>query len=149
MLINISAIKGEAGTGYEAENGKGEFECKNCHFYRPENSSCGQKEMVEKSKQPRTSDGRVKVDPEGCCEFVDRVGKVESREENMAEHNPEEKKHFARAMHKLHGGALHEHFGISADKPIPMEKKEEAARSSNKHVAAMGRMAVAMHGWKH
>jgi hypothetical protein len=66
-----------------------------------------------------------------------------------AEHSPEEKSHFARSMHKLHGGALHRHFGISEDSPIPMEKKEEASHSSNPHVAAMGRMAVAMHGWHH
>jgi len=65
------------------------------------------------------------------------------------EHSPEEKAHFARGMHKLHGGALHRHFGIPEDQPIPMEKKQEAANSDNPHVAAMGRMAVAMHGWKH
>lgn len=65
------------------------------------------------------------------------------------EYSSKEKNHFHRSMSKLHAGALHEHFGISADKPIPMEKKEEAARSENPHVAAMGRMAVAMHGWKH
>ena len=73
----------------------------------------------------------------------DKGGKV-----NM-EHSPEEKAHFSRAMHKLHGGALHRHFGIPEGEPIPMAKKEEAANSSNKHTAAMGRMAVAMHGWKH
>ena len=73
----------------------------------------------------------------------DKGGKV-----NM-EHSPEEKAHFSRAMHKLHGGALHRHFGIPEGEPIPMAKKEEAANSSNPHVAAMGRMAVAMHGWKH
>lgn len=65
------------------------------------------------------------------------------------EHSAKEKAHFSRAMHKLHGGALHRHFGIPEDKPIPMEKKEEAANSDNPHVAAMGRMAVAMHGWSH
>ena len=65
------------------------------------------------------------------------------------EHTPEEKQHFARSMHKLHGGALHRHLGIPEGNPIPREKKEEAARSSNPHVAAMGRMAVAMHGWSH
>ena len=52
-------------------------------------------------------------------------------------------------MHKLHGGALHRHFNIPEGEPIPMEKKQEAANSDNPHVAAMGRMAVAMHGWKH
>ena len=66
-----------------------------------------------------------------------------------AEHSSEEKAHFSRSMHKLHGGALHRHFGIAEDKPIPMEKKQEAANSDNPHVAAMGRMAVAMHGWSH
>lgn len=65
----------------------------------------------------------------------------------MAEHSPEEKAHFARSMHKLHGGALHRHFGVAEDKPLSMEQKEQAAHSSNKHVAAMGRLAVAMHGW--
>ena len=66
----------------------------------------------------------------------------------MAEHSKEEKQHFSRAMHKLHAGALHQHFGIPADQTIPLEKKHEAANSDNPHVAAMGRMAVAMHGWK-
>ena len=64
------------------------------------------------------------------------------------EHSAEEKQHFSRAMHKLHGGALHRHFGIREDQPIPMEKKQEAANSDNPHVAAMGRLAVSMHGWK-
>jgi hypothetical protein len=67
----------------------------------------------------------------------------------MAEHTPEEKAHFARGMHKLHAGALHRHLGIPEGEPIPMEKKQEAANSDNPHVAAMGRMAVAMHGWSH
>lgn len=65
------------------------------------------------------------------------------------EHSSEEKVHFHRAMGKLHHGALHKHFGIPEGEPIPMEKKQEAANSDNLHVAAMGRMAVAMHGWKH
>lgn len=66
----------------------------------------------------------------------------------MAEHSPEEKAHFRRAMHKLHHGALHRALGIPEGEPIPMEKKQEAANSKNPHMAAMGRMAVAMHGWK-
>jgi len=65
------------------------------------------------------------------------------------EHSSEEKAHFHRAMSHLHHGALHKHFGIPEDQPIPLEKKEEAAHSDNPHVAAMGRMAVAMHGWRH
>jgi hypothetical protein len=63
------------------------------------------------------------------------------------EHTPKEKMHFTRAMHKLHEGALHRHLGIPEGEPIPMEDKEEAAHSDNPHVAAMGRLAVAMHGW--
>lgn len=63
-------------------------------------------------------------------------------------YSPEEKKHFSRAMHKLHAGALHRHLGIPEGEPIPMKDKEEAANSDNPHVAAMGRMAVAMEGWK-
>jgi hypothetical protein len=86
-------------------------------------------------------DGEKVLTPEQAKEY--------DKGKNMAEHSPEEKAHFHRAMGKLHKGALHEHFGIAADKPIPLEKKQEAANSSNKHVAAMGRMAVAMHGWKH
>jgi hypothetical protein len=86
-------------------------------------------------------DGEKVLTPEQAKEY----GKGKS----MAEHSPEEKKHFSRAMHKLHAGGLHKALGISEDKPIPMEKKQEAAASSNKHTAAMGRLAVAMHGWKH
>ncbi len=67
----------------------------------------------------------------------------------MSEHSPEEKAHFHRAMGHLHAGALHRHLGVSEDKPLSMEQKQEAASSSNKHVAAMGRLALAMHGWKH
>ena len=67
----------------------------------------------------------------------------------MPEHTPAEKAHFHRAMGKLHQGGLHDHFGMKHDEPIPLEKKQEAAKSSNPHVAAMGRLAVAMHGWGH
>jgi hypothetical protein len=65
----------------------------------------------------------------------------------VGEHSSEEKAHFHRAMSHLHGGALHRHFGIPEGEPIPMAKKQEAANSSNKHTAAMGRLAIAMHGW--
>lgn len=66
----------------------------------------------------------------------------------MAEHSKEEKRHFSRAMHKLHHGALHRALGVPEDEPIPMAEKEKAANSDNPHMAAMGRLAVAMHGWK-
>ena len=60
-----------------------------------------------------------------------------------------EKAHFHRAMSKIHEGGLHSHLGISKSKTIPMSKKMAAAHSKNKHVAAMGRLAVAMSHWKH
>lgn len=60
-----------------------------------------------------------------------------------------EKVSFHRSMHKLNHGGLHRALGIKEGDPIPMEKKQEAARSSNPHMAAMGRMAVSMAGWNH
>jgi len=65
------------------------------------------------------------------------------------EHSPEEKAHFHRAMSSLHQGGLHRALGIPESQDIPMEKKESAAHSDNPHTAAMGRLAVSMHGWKH
>jgi hypothetical protein len=64
-------------------------------------------------------------------------------------YSPKEKAHFHRAMSKIHKGALHSHLGISKSKTIPMSKKIAAAHSKNPHVAAMGRLAVAMSHWKH
>lgn len=75
VQINSANVKGEPGTGYESPNGKGPFECANCEYYRPSNSSCGQEDMLKLSKQPKTPDGRVTVDPKGCCEYVERLGK--------------------------------------------------------------------------
>ncbi len=74
--INQSSIKGEPGTGYEGPDG-GEFECKNCTHFDEETVSCGQKDMMAKSKRPRIENGRVVVHPEGCCEYVDRKGEEE------------------------------------------------------------------------
>lgn len=71
-MINQSAIKGEAGTGFEKRGDKGPFECGNCHYFS--NGLCRQQDMVEKSRQPK-KDGRVEVDAEDCCEFIERVGK--------------------------------------------------------------------------
>jgi len=67
-------VLGEPGTGYENENGKGDFECGNCRYFDAASSTCGQKTMVAMSRQPKMPDGRVKVEEEGCCEYVDRVG---------------------------------------------------------------------------
>jgi hypothetical protein len=82
MLINIKAIKGEEGTGYEPSvvKGKdlGEFECENCHFFK--DGTCGQPDMVAHAKPSDLKNGRRVVDPEGCCEFVDRVGKTDTDE---------------------------------------------------------------------
>jgi hypothetical protein len=66
----------------------------------------------------------------------------------MAEHTEAEKQHFTRSMHALHAGGLHRALGIPSDETIPLERKEHAAHSPNAHIAAMGRLAVAMHGWK-
>jgi hypothetical protein len=80
VTINVAAIHGEPGTGYE--NGDlGEFECANCEYFDEKQSACGQKDMMKNSKQPRLKDGRVKVDPEGCCEYVERVGRKEAEED--------------------------------------------------------------------
>ncbi len=70
------------------------------------------------------------------------------KDEGMADHSPEEKAHFHRAMAHLNQGGLHRHFGIPEGQPIPMEKKQEAANSDNPHVKKMGVLAVAMHSWK-
>jgi hypothetical protein len=69
--VDQSAIGGEAGTGYE-DGSKGAFQCSNC-TYSDENSTCGHPLMQERSKLPREGD-RVKIDPNGCCEYVNRKG---------------------------------------------------------------------------
>ena len=95
-------------------------------------------------------EGTDSVPETGAYQLHEGEKVVPKKENKMAtHHSPEEKAHFSRAMHKLHGGALHRHLGIPEDEDIPMAKKEEAAHSDNPHVAAMGRLAVAMHGWKH
>lgn len=71
MEIKASQVKGEAGTGYEGPD-KGLFQCQNCEYFR--NGSCGNELMMERSKLPKTENGRVIVSPEGCCEYIDRVG---------------------------------------------------------------------------
>ena len=76
-----SQIQGEPGTGYEPPKNLGEFECENCEYFDPKTSSCGQGTMKAKSRLPRLENGRVKVHPEGCCEFVKRIGRIEEHEE--------------------------------------------------------------------
>jgi hypothetical protein len=77
IQINQHDIIGESGTGFEKAADLGEFECGNCTFYDAKAGACDQKTMKALSKQPRLSDGRVSVDAEDCCEFVQRIGKKE------------------------------------------------------------------------
>lgn len=72
IAIDATKVKGEPGTGYEPPAGKGPFECGNCRYFDGE--SCRQATMMKVSKLPRAAGGRVKVDAEGCCEYVDRKG---------------------------------------------------------------------------
>jgi hypothetical protein len=80
VSINQAAVRGEPGTGYEAAKNLGEFECENCKWFSKP-GACNQKDMKAKSKQPRLPDGKVKVDPEGCCEYVWRIGRKDEDEE--------------------------------------------------------------------
>ena len=75
VSINLSAIRGEPGTGFEKAGDLGEFECGNCEYFDPKAHACSQKDMKKLSKQPRLKDGRVSVDPEDCCEYVERIGR--------------------------------------------------------------------------
>ena len=74
LEIDSSKVKGEAGTGYEAPDGKGAFECANCRYFSA--GTCGQSTMTRVSNLPRAKNGRIEVDPHGCCEYVDRKGSV-------------------------------------------------------------------------
>jgi broad specificity phosphatase PhoE len=69
--VNIAAIKGEVGTGFEKRGSRGPFNCGNCKFFQNGNA-CNQRDMREKSKQPRHRNGDVQVESLDCCEFVDR-----------------------------------------------------------------------------
>lgn len=67
--VDQSHIKGEPGTGYESGK-KGPFRCDNCNHFNK--GYCNQKIMTKISKLPKNKDGNVKVDPAGCCEYVER-----------------------------------------------------------------------------
>lgn len=79
--VDQSGIQGEPGTGYENSDGKGEFECQNCTHFDEASQGCDEPHMAQLSQQPKLDDGRVQVDPEGCCEYVNRAGKQEESEE--------------------------------------------------------------------
>ncbi len=81
VQIDVFAIKGEQGTGFEKAADLGEFECENCWFYDAKAGACNQETMKALSKQPRLADGRVMVGGEDCCEYVDRMGKHEDKNE--------------------------------------------------------------------
>jgi hypothetical protein len=66
-----------------------------------------------------------------------------------SEHTPEEKAHFHRALSSISKGGLHRSLGVDESKPLSMEQKEKAAKSENPHIAAQGRLAVAMAHWHH
>lgn len=72
MEIKQAEVQGEIGTGYEGPQ-KGLFQCSNCEYFRA--GSCGQPTMMERSKLPKTENGRPIVSPEGCCEYIHRKGK--------------------------------------------------------------------------
>lgn len=72
--INVKALKGEEGTGFEKRGNKGDFNCRNCEYFVGGNA-CNQKDMMQRSKQPRWPDGTVKVEGLDCCEYVSRLGK--------------------------------------------------------------------------
>ena len=75
VQINPSAIKGEAGTGFEKHGDKGDFNCGNCEYFDAADGACDQWDMKTKSKQPRLDDGRPSVAWNDCCEYVERVGR--------------------------------------------------------------------------
>lgn len=77
-LVQIDAkhVQGEPGTGYES-GAKGSFRCDNCEYFTAPDE-CGQETMKERSKLPRKPNGSVEVDPDGCCEYVDRLGEKKS-----------------------------------------------------------------------
>lgn len=72
MEIDQAAVQGEPGTGYENPEGKGLFQCANCAYFQ--SGYCHQRTMMARSKQAKNAAGQVKVDPKGCCEYIERSG---------------------------------------------------------------------------
>lgn len=71
MEVDQAAIQGEEGTGYEGPE-KGPFECSNCEYFK--NDYCHNKLMMARSQRPKGKTGEVQVEPNGCCEYIERVG---------------------------------------------------------------------------
>ena len=78
VVLDVFAVQGETGTGFEKAANLGEFECENCLYFDAAAGACNQETMKALSKQPRLADGRVSVGPEDCCEYVKRVGRKET-----------------------------------------------------------------------
>ena len=75
VVLNVFAVQGEQGTGFEKAGNLGEFECGNCFFFDASAGACNQSDMKMLSKQPKLADGRVAVAEADCCEYVQRVGR--------------------------------------------------------------------------
>lgn len=78
VVLDVFAIQGERGTGFEKAGDLGEFECGNCTYFDATAGACNQTDMKAMSQQPRLADGRVSVDEEDCCEYVQRVGRKDN-----------------------------------------------------------------------
>ena len=72
VQIDPAAIHGEKNTGYMGPE-DGPFRCDHCEYYRESDSSCGGKSMKKLSKRAKTSDGRVKVEADGCCIYYEEI----------------------------------------------------------------------------
>jgi len=112
LQIDSSQVKGEPGTGYEGPDG-GPFECANCEYFDPKGSSCGQQTMMQVSQLPRLADGRVRTEPKGCCEYVDR------------KETPKMAKLTAAARKRIPGSE----FGLPGSRKYPMPDKSHAANA--------------------
>jgi len=82
VVLDVFAVQGEQGTGFEKAGNLGEFECENCSFYDAAAEACNQETMKAMSKQPRLADGRVSVAAEDCCEYIRRVGRKDEDSEH-------------------------------------------------------------------
>jgi len=82
VVLNVFAIQGETGTGFEKAGNLGEFECGNCLYFDATAGACNQADMKALSKQPRLADGRVMVAEEDCCEYVQRVGRPDKDDDH-------------------------------------------------------------------
>lgn len=77
-FINVKALKGEEGTGFEKRGNKGPFQCDNCTYFIDGNS-CNQEDMKKLSRQSKWPNGTVVVDALDCCDFIQRMGQFWKR----------------------------------------------------------------------